>query len=198
MWVRYISYYDFGRNDARTLKAFSDTLMPNLGMRQGVEGLSGYEPVPLYAPLSMEELTEMQLFRGEPNATKLMGMLNANTALTLTSWNLPDPRLIPLHNGKAIGGMKAFANRDALPRFWIVRHTRRVEGRMRIPAAVSDPGFDPANEAIISCGLNNALANETERHKLEFRERNRRREQGSIGNREQGTGNRTMPAQQQA
>ena len=161
LWDRYISYYDFGRNDARTMRAFSDTLMPNTNMNARIESLAGYEPVPLYAPFALEGLAGTQLLRGEPNATNLMAMLNANTIVTPTSWNLPEPRLIPLDGGRASGGMKRYANRDALPRFWLVRHTRRIEGRTRILASLSDPAFNPASEAVISCGLNDELAEKT-------------------------------------
>ena len=161
LWSRYISYYDFGRNDARTVTAFRKTLTPNIGMDFGVESLAGYEPVPLSAPFALEGLTGMLLLRGEPNATRLIALLNANTVITPTAWEIPDTRLIPLDGGRSAAGMKWYANRDALLRFWLVRRTRRVEGRTRILAALSDPGFDPAAEAVVSCGLNDALAEQT-------------------------------------
>ncbi len=161
LWRRYNSYFDFGQSDARTLRALNATLLPNTNMDAGVEGLAGYEPVPLAAPLALEGLARMQLLRGEPNATRLMALLNANMVITPTAWNLPDVRLLPRNGGRSVGGMKFYDNRDALPRFWLVRRTRRIEGRTRILAALADPHFKPATEAIISCGLNDALEEKT-------------------------------------
>ena len=74
-------------------------------MKWGIESLDGYEPVPLYAPFAMEGATAIALERGEPNATRLMGMLNAGTLLLPVGMNVTDPRLIPLTPERSVGGM---------------------------------------------------------------------------------------------
>ena len=158
LWNRYISYYDYGLNDVRTLAAFQDTLMPNRGMKWSVESLAGYEPVPLYAPFAVEGEAGVALERGEPNAARLMAMMNANTLLMPVGMRVTDPRFAPVTAGQSAGGMRAWHNRDAIPRVWLVSRTRRVEGRMRVLAVLTAPDFAPEQEAVLSFGANDALA----------------------------------------
>ena len=158
LWNRYISYYDYGGNDARTLGAFQDTLMPNMGMNWNVESLAGYEPVPLYAPFAVEGEAGLALERGEPNAGRLMAMMNANTLLQPVGMLVNDPHFVPLTERHSASGMKAWRNRDALPRAWLVCRTRRVEGRLRILAVLTSPDFMPEQEAVVTFGANDALA----------------------------------------
>lgn len=149
LWRRYVNYNDYGRNDRRTMQAFMNTLIPNIGMRYGTEMVYGYEPVPVAAPLILEGLITLELDRGEPIATRLMSLLNGTTLIQVTEEDVFNARLKHLTTQ---GGMKAYHNRDSLGEAWLVRSVRRVEGRRRILATLTDPAFNPALEAVVTLG----------------------------------------------
>lgn len=149
LWRRFVNYSDYGRTDRHSMQAFMNTLIPNIGMRYGAEMVYGYEPVPVAAPLYLEGLMTLELDRGEPIATRLMSILNGETLIQAAEEDVYNARLKP---AATLGGMKAYINRDALGAAWLVKATRRVEGRRRIQAALTDPDFNPATEAIVSLG----------------------------------------------
>ncbi len=142
-------YADFGDPNPRHLRAFLDTLLPNLNLRGGIEAASAYEPVPVAAPSALDGLARLALRRHEPNATRLMALMNARILLLPRTSGMVDPGLEPVLN---VGSVRGWRNRDAGPRAWLTRRTRRIEGKMRIVAALADESFDPAQVAIVSAG----------------------------------------------
>lgn len=146
VWQRYVNYSDYGPSSARYAHELADTFAPNVGMRFGVEEGSGYEPVPVYYITEVDGLVRAALARQSPTLPNLLGLLNAHLLLLPDSTRYPHPALVPLH----ARGVSAFAVRDPLPRAWLVRRTRRVEGAQRALAALSAPDFDPRRVAIVS------------------------------------------------
>ncbi len=153
-WKRYITagYMDYGPSDARTLHAFLDTLMPNLGMRYRLESASAYEPVPVAAMADLDGLARTALRRGQPNLARLLGLLNVDVVVLPKELRLADPELRPLPTSAASRNLSLWVPLRPLPRAWMVRRTRRVQGRLRISAALAAPDFQPSDLAIVSGG----------------------------------------------
>ncbi len=149
LWRRFVNYNDYGRNDRRTTQAFMNTLIPNIGLRYRTEMVYGYEPVPIAAPLILEGMMTLELDRGEPIATRLMSILNGTTLIQVSEEDVFNARLKPLLKQ---GGVIAYHNRDSLGEAWLAKYVRRVEGRRRIQAALTDSEFNPALEAIVTLG----------------------------------------------
>jgi hypothetical protein len=148
-WNRYIKegYSDYGPTDARYLTGLRDTWMPNLGMEARLEAASGYEPVPISAPAALDGLSRLALKRGEPNLSRLLSLLNGNPLVLPVRLPAADPRLQAAGTQAQIS---LWRDRDALPRAWLVRKTRHIEGKMRISAALAAPDFQPSETAIVS------------------------------------------------
>lgn len=155
-WSRFITdaYSDYGESDMRRVAAFLDTLLPNLTMRYGIEAASGYEPVPMEAPSALNGVLREAFKRGEPNLSRLAGLLDVATFALPASLHVTDARFetVTPQVANQQQELRLWENRDRLPRAWIVRRTRRVEGKMRIAAALTAPDFDPATTAILSAG----------------------------------------------
>jgi hypothetical protein len=153
-WNQYITagYRDYGPSDARSLDAFLDTLMPNLGMRYGLEAASSYEPVPVAAMADLDGLARIALRRGQPNLTRILDLLDVDIVALPKALRLTDPELRRLAPSPTVRSLSLWHPRSALPRAWLVRRTRRVEGKLRISAALAAPDFQPAEMAIISGG----------------------------------------------
>ena len=146
VWKHYITdgYSDYGSDDARHYQALLDTLMSNMNTQWGVESAFGYEPVPLSAPISVEAQARLAARRGEPNLARLSALMGADTLILPQQSRSSDPRFTPIERQKDVRlTVRAWRNRDALPRAWIVRCVRRVEGKSRLNAALSAPDFIP-------------------------------------------------------
>lgn len=146
VWDRYLNYGDYGPADTDTVLALMTTLVPNNGMRYDLDEASGYEPVPIQAPTELDALARTALRRGEPNASRLLSLLNVRTMLLPLGAGIADPRLRPESSAK----VRAWNNPDLLPAAWLVRRTRHVEGVMRVDAALAAPDFAPSRLAILS------------------------------------------------
>jgi hypothetical protein len=153
-WKRFVSdgYHDYGGVTARPIDAFIDSMLPNLPMRYGQEEGGGYEPIAVAAATGVNDLARIALQRGEPNASRLLQVMDVGTVVTPESGAIVDSRLTfvdPLRRG-ALHGVAAFENRDRSGRAWLVRRTRSVQGHLRVTAALSSPDFRPAELAILS------------------------------------------------
>jgi hypothetical protein len=195
LWKHYITdgYSDYGLADDRHLQAFLETLLPNIGMADGLRSASGYEPVPVAAHAALDGLGRLALKRGEPNLTRLMAMMGADVLLLPATSHLTDARLLalnmklnmklklgPKESGKEFRddriprrqatvpfAVSAWRSMKVLPSAWIVHNTRRIEGKSRIVAALAAPDFQPETVAIVSD------ASQTEEPDLEWTETSR-------------------------
>lgn len=168
-WKHYVTdgYSDYGPDDTRHFQAILDTMMPNLNTGWGQESASGYEPVPLSAPASVDTLGRVALRRGEPNLSRVLAVMGVRALILPHNDRISDPRLLetkPLVQSQPVqqvsntpqpiqGGtrlpVRILQNEDVLPRAWIVRSVRRVEGKTRISAALAAPDFHPEQIAIL-------------------------------------------------
>ena len=150
LWKHYITdgYSDYGAGDDRHLQAFLETLLPNIGMADGLNSASGYEPVPIAAPAALDGLGRLALKRGEPNFSRLMALMGANRLILPAANRVTDARLVP--QSKTPSAVSAWYSVDVLPSAWIVHHARRVEGKTRLVAALAAPDFQPDKVAILS------------------------------------------------
>ena len=150
LWKHYITdgYSDYGVGDNRHLQAFLETLLPNIGMADGLNSASGYEPVPIAAPAALDGLGRLALKRGEPNFSRLMALMGANRLLLPAANRVSDARLIPQR--KISSSVSVWRNLDALPSAWIVHSARLIEGKTRLVAALAAPDFQPDKVAILS------------------------------------------------
>lgn len=163
LWKRFVTdgYNDYGANDTRTVATFMNTILPNLSMEYGIESASGYEPVPIYAPSGVDGLARNALRRGEPNLSRLLGLLNVKTLALPLSATSVDPRFAPVLSVKEGAVVSLWHNRDALPRSWIVPMTLRVDSPMRVASALASPHFHPEAWAVVS-GETEALPTDRE------------------------------------
>lgn len=157
LWRRYVNYTDYGQNNLRTMSAMLDTMLPNIAVRYKRETVNGYEPVPLSAPLALELLINALMERGEPNATRLLSLLQGNEISQVTEESLYHVRFRFVAHSQ---GMLLSDNRDALARAWLVHKVRRVEGRERILGALTSPEFLPSRMALVSLGLDSRTSAE--------------------------------------
>lgn len=168
-WKHYVTdgYSDYGPVDARHFQTVLDTMMPNLNTGWGQELASGYEPVPLSAPAGVDALGRVALRRGEPNLSRLLAIMGARSLILPQNDRISDPRFhaadVPAQSqhGKSVAGtpepaqrnvrlpVNTSQNEDVLPRVWIARDIRHVEGQTRLSAALADPDFHPEQTAIL-------------------------------------------------
>ncbi len=154
---RFISdgYSNYGIEDIQNQNGFISTLIPNLNMRWNIESASGYEPVPIYAPSVLDGLARTAMRRNEPNFSRLVGMMHAGLVLVPSSDHLFDPRMSELdtsneYGKRFYGQIRAAVNLDTAPIAWTVHHSRHLEGKLRIPSALSAPDFLPQGTVILS------------------------------------------------
>ena len=169
-WKHYITdgYSDYGSDDARHFQALLDTMMPNLNSGLGQESASWYEPVPLSAPAGVDALGRVALQRGEPNLSRLLAVMGARELILPQVDHTSDPRFFPATMQSPTTARREVRlpvniqqNRDVLPRVWIARDVRHVEGKTRLSAALAAPDFHPEQTAILQ-DAPDALANQME------------------------------------
>lgn len=158
-WRRFVTdgYSDYGANDPQTIQALRQTLIPNLPMGQGIAMAAGYEPVPISAVAGIDGLTRTAFRRGEPNLDSLLSMMQVGILALPTYQHTFDPDLAQLSRRSLIGlpalpGRVAQFQAVGVPpaKVWMVRTTRHIEGKMRVSAVLTSPGFDPRREAVVT------------------------------------------------
>ena len=175
VWKHFITegYTDYSTIRADAIHSFLDTMLPNIGINDGLVVSSGYEPVPVSAPSVLNDLTNTSLRRNEPNLTRLLALLDVRSFLfdkpvrvfdpgmypfplnptnptswksRLTSWSRLTTK-VPSEISPVT--LRSWQNRYWLHTAWVVTKTHRVEGMMRINAALTAPDFDPLKLAIL-------------------------------------------------
>jgi hypothetical protein len=155
LWRHYVTdgYTDYGPTRPRDMQQEIDSLMPNLGMRFGIESASGYEPVPLAGPAALDGLSRWAVRRNEPNLMRLLMLLGVHTLVLPRAEHLyaPGLREQPDTAGR-LGPLRQFTGSPMPPVAWFVHRVLRVEGPTRVAAALAAPQFDPLATAIVSLG----------------------------------------------
>lgn len=146
VWRRYLSYTDYGPDSVRYAHELSNTLSPNIGMRYHVEEAVGYEPVPIKAVTEIDSLTRIALARRSERLASIVGLFNVEMVLMPEGDRYPSTALLP----ESAHGVAAYRVRVPMPRVWLVRRTRRVEGDARELAVLSGPDFQPSEVAIVT------------------------------------------------
>jgi hypothetical protein len=158
-WRRVVTdgYSDYGASDPRTIQALRQTLIPNLPMGQGIAMAAGYEPVPISAVAGVDGLARNAFRRGEPNLVSLLALMQVGTVALPTYQHTYDPGLASVSPQNRFrlpapsGRIAQFQVRGGpAPKVWMVRSARHIEGKMRVSAALTAPGFDPGREAIVT------------------------------------------------
>ncbi len=153
-WRRFVTdgYSDYGATDPRTLQTLRQTLIPNLPMGQGIAMAAGYEPVPISAVAGIDGLARAAIRRGEPNTDNLLSLMQVGTLALPAFQHTFDPGMTPRPGSKELPGRVAqFQVVGVVPaKVWLVRTTRHIEGKMRVSAVMTAPGFDPRQEAIVT------------------------------------------------
>jgi len=146
VWQRYVNYTDYGPSDPTAFQWLTDTLEPNLGMRFGVQEASGYEPVPIRWVADVDALVRSALMRHQANLPELLSLFDARWLLLPQGTRYRHPGLAPL----SVAGMACYRVRGNVCDSWLVRRTVRVDGTDRSLAAISEPGFNPQEIAVVS------------------------------------------------
>jgi len=151
VWSRYITegYRDYGESDISSLHELKQTLIPNIGLPEGVLSVSGYEPVFVGSAAAIEGVARFAFKRAEPNEPRLIGLLGGSRIILPAGFRAEDPRYIDTGTVKHVP-LHIVQNCEALPDAWIVRHVRTVEGKVRVESALAAPDFDPARVAIVN------------------------------------------------
>lgn len=171
-WRRFVTdgYSDYGAHDPRTIQTLRQTQIPNLPMGEGIAMAAGYEPVPISAVAGIDGLARAAFRRNEPTLDTLLSLMQIDTVALPTYQHTFDPGLTPRALRDAIGGTGRTVQYQevGLPpsAAWMVPTARHIEGKMRVSAALTAPGFDPRKEAIVTgaaaADLNGAGVQEAE------------------------------------
>ncbi len=146
IWDRFINYSDYGPQTPAYVHALEDTLVPNLTMKYGLENASGYEPVPIWASTDIDGQIRQSLERQSVGLPLLLRLVNAAYLLLPDERRFAHPDLIPAGND----GVTVFRITKPLPKAFIVRRTRRVDGSLRSLSAMMSVRFNPGRVAIVS------------------------------------------------
>jgi hypothetical protein len=158
-WRRIVTdgYSDYGASDPRTIRALRQTLIPNLPMGQGIAMAAGYEPVPISSVAGIDGLARAAFRRGEPTTDNLLSIMQIGIVALPKYQHTFDPGLA-LSFQKNPSGFPALPGRVAQfqtvgvppPKAWLVSNVRHIEGKMRVSAVLTSPGFDPRLEAVVT------------------------------------------------
>ena len=152
-WRRFVTdgYSDFGAADSRSIKALRQTLIPNLPMGQGIALAAGYEPVPISATAGIDGLARLAFRRGEPNTDSLLSIMQVGIVALPAFQHTFDPGLASPGHTELPGRVAQFQVVGVPPaKAWLVRSTRHIEGKMRVSALMTAPGFNPRQEAVVT------------------------------------------------
>jgi len=152
-WRRFVTdgYSDYGAADPRTIRTLRETLIPNLPMGQGIAMAAGYEPVPISAVAGIDGLARSAFRRGEPTTDNLLSLMQVGVVAVPTFQHTFDPGLALPGQTALPGRVSQFQVVGVPPaKAWLVRSTRHIEGKMRVSAVMTAPGFDPRREAIVT------------------------------------------------
>jgi hypothetical protein len=146
VWRRYISYGDYGQTNAKYVRQFAQSLIPNIGMVHGIEEASGYEPVNIKEMVELDNVLQNAFERQSPQVGSLLPLMDVQVVQFPLGTPYQQANLAPL---RSVGATR-YRFRDPLGRAWLVRNTRRVDGSQRVLATLGDPTFDPRTTALVS------------------------------------------------
>jgi hypothetical protein len=138
----YLSFHDFGPREVGNWRGMRETLLPNVGMLDGVALANNFDPllVGRYADL-------LEVAVKAPTLLRVMGVTHVVSDR-------------PWPNGEAVykGDLVTFYRLpDSLGRAWVVPAARQVSSDA-IVAALADPAFDAGGEALVESPLIPRLA----------------------------------------
>ncbi len=130
----YLTFEDFGPRDADHWREMREVVLPNTGMLDGVASVNNFDPllVGRYVEL-LDALVET------PSLLRVMG-----GAYVISDEAWPGGELAEILEGD----VRLYRLLDRLGRAWVVPAARQVPPGEAL-AALSDPDFDPAAEALV-------------------------------------------------
>jgi len=152
-WKRIVSdgYVDYGSGESDAIQRTADTLVSNLDMKNKIESASGYEPVPVANHVEMEGIASLAQVRREPLQGKILQLEDVGLLLSQRTGGTPVVGFREEKFGKGRATPLAPWDRTStVHRSWMVRTVTRIEGRLRIAAALTAPNFDPYRTGIVS------------------------------------------------
>ncbi len=159
-WKRFVDdgYDDFSVEEGeRRIQEMRNSLLSNQDMEAKLESASGYEPVPILGMAELDGLSRIAQKRGEANYSRILSLIDVSLVLQPRQFKAMDFGI----SSNVVGETESpnresrlllWKNRDRIGRYWTVRKTRNVEGKMRIAAVLASPGFEPLKLAVISVG----------------------------------------------
>lgn len=159
-WKRFVDdgYDDFSVEEGeRRLQEMRNSLLSNQDMEAKLESATGYEPVPILAMAELDGLSRIAQKRGEANYSRILSLMDVSLVLQPRQFKAMDFGISSTEDGETEtlsrdARLILWKNRYRIDRFWLVRRTRNVEGRMRIAAALAAPDFEPEKLAVITVG----------------------------------------------
>lgn len=153
-WKRVIGdgYMDYGNEDSNGVQRTVNTLISNLDMKNGLESASGYEPVQVGGYVALDNMALLAQQRRDPTTSRLFALQGAGLLL------LPRTGIQPVAGYRKVdsiaghGSLSGWEPTVPISRAWLTRAVLRVEGRKRLGAVLTAPGFDLSRTTLISDG----------------------------------------------
>jgi hypothetical protein len=135
----YLSFATFSPAQERGWFGMRETLLPNMGMLDGLPSASNFDPL---LPARYADLVEA-VDAAEPSLRlKLLQMMGVETLITEKA--RPEPPPIYANADAAFSQVP-----DPLPRAYVVFSARWVDDSEDALQAITDPGFDPVSEVVL-------------------------------------------------
>jgi len=138
-YKRYLLFNDFGPSDVDFLMGLRETLLPNLGLVEGIASAGNFDPllVGRYERF-MDAVNEVPL----DMALRLLGLMNVRYVLEPGELG----RLEPPY---ARADINVYDNPHALPRGWVAPHARVISDPEALLAALQEEGHGPRSQVLL-------------------------------------------------
>lgn len=148
-WSRFVTegYADYGESSRRFLQLRLHTLLPNLNMNADLPSASAYEPVPIAAAARVDGMTRLAISLGEPNAIRLISLMNVSALLLPRIYHFSNPWLNEIRS--TYGPLRTYLNFYPHAQVWTVEQLIAVDNLMRQEDVMASPHFDPLKQAVL-------------------------------------------------
>ncbi|MCS6777044.1 MAG: YfhO family protein [Chloroherpetonaceae bacterium] len=152
-WNRHVTdgYSDYGNASEPGLRLWVSTLLPNLPLFGREKITAGYEPVPVAAVTDVDAGARTTWRRNDPVFLHYMRVVQAGLIRLPVgcAGARPYATTVERRSGEGIVSLKVV---PAPPSVWVTRRAQYTAGTKRTLAAMSNPGFDPTQVALIDRG----------------------------------------------
>ena len=145
-WKRYVRYSDYGPESGRYVHELTDTLMPNTGMRYGMDEAGGYEPVPLKSSSMFEALLRQSLSDQSPTMVPLAAHMNVGHILMPVGLHKRIPDLVAVKGRESVFRVAGLVPQPVQ----VYGHTRVIPDILRASAVFGSSQFPRGTTAVVS------------------------------------------------